>query len=242
MTAKQIKPIRLFHFEFKDHIEACLSMVRMQEFYESPKFRNKFFTIDDYINWWCRQGKDKSFDYMNEVAGYNIPGDKVVRWIKEFYFDTGYDVSDRELAVLNKLESLGVIDWEAMNRGKNPTDFYIIGTCKGISNPEGYLAHEIRHAMFYLIPEYRDGMMEVIGRFPCNQFRKKLLNDKDVSYHKSVINDEVHAYALTGYDPYYECKIGKLPKELQNIRKELKKVERQFIKKGKIHVPRREAA
>jgi hypothetical protein len=207
----------------------------MQEFYESPKFRNKFFTIDDYIDWWCRHGKDKPFDYMHEIAGYNIPGNYVVEWVRKFYIE-GDTVSTREMAVLEKLVDLGLLDWEDLNRNKNVTDFYIIGTYKGIAR--SYLAHEIRHALFYLIPEYKDAILKVVRRHPCRQFRGRLLNDKEVNYSKAVLEDEIHAYALTGFDPYYTCNISELPRDLQALRKDLKKVEKQFIRKGKIYVPK----
>jgi hypothetical protein len=88
-----------------------------------------------------------------------------------------------------------------------------------------------------LIPEYKDAILKVMEQYPCRQFRNKLRAGRDINYNKSVIDDEIQAYALTGFEPYYECKISELPLELQSLRKDLKKVERKFIKKGKIYVP-----
>lgn len=234
MRLKQIKPIRLFHVKFKDHIEACLTLLRIQEFYESPKFRNKMFFLDDYIDWWCRREEDNPFDYMNEVGGYNFPGDILIDWIKKYAMAQHCCASDREFAFLDKLVDKGIIDYQDIHDGRQRTDFYIIATYGNTTDEQGYLAHEIRHALFYLLPEYRDGILEVLSRLPCKRLRAKLLKD----YGKNVLDDEIQAYALTGFDPYYQCKISELPQELQMLRRELKKVERRFIKKGKIHVPR----
>ena len=234
---KQVQPLRLFHVNFKHYLDMTLSLLRMQEFYESPKFKGHFFTLEDYIRWYCAEYK-KSFDYVTDVGGMNIPGDVVVQFMKIFYFENGdeYPLSDMEFEVIEELIEQGILDWQLMNRGTNPTDFYLIATYGSCKNLEAYLAHEIRHALFYLTPEYRDAILEVLrqhdNRTVC-KFYKLIKKD----YNKTVVHDEIQAYALTGFDPYYKCPISALPKGLQALRADLKKVERKFIRKGKIYVP-----
>lgn len=223
--AKLIKPLKLLHFAFDNQIDLTLSFLRPQEYYESPEYREKLFELEEYIAWYCNEsGKPKAFDYVTETAGHNLPGCWYRRWLAAMKF-TKTKLSPREERIQAEIRQYF---------GNHDEDFYIIATTADIPNLEGYLAHEIRHAMFYLIPSYKDGILEVLKDHPVKRFRKKLIKDR---YNEAVIDDEVHAYALTGFDPYYDCKISELPSELQNLRRALKKVERKFIKKGKIVVP-----
>lgn len=227
IKSKIIKPLPLLHVSFHNQIDMTLSFLRVQEYYESPKFRNRVFELEQYIEWYSnRNSKPRAFDYITQVGGTNVPGNVFRRWQQKTSEQSKF--SPKELCLINEVNNYF---------GENSEHFYLIGTSECMSSDTSYLAHELRHAMFHLIPEYRSDILGELKNFRLRGLRKKLLGNKnDAGYHPSVIDDEIHAYLLTGLSPYYDCKISDLPKEIQLARKALKTVERKFIKKGKIHV------
>lgn len=192
-------------------------MLRLQEHYECPEFRNQYFTWDEYVEWYVKY-HETNFDYLDENAGYNVPGNFVSRFYCKF---ADYDFTQKEGYLFSKLVKYINI---------HESDYYIIATADNVGDLEGYMAHEVRHAMFYLIPAYRDGILKIVRRYKVKRLRKALL---DYGYHKAVVEDEIQAYVLTGLDDFAP---RPLTLEIKSLRKELRKVEQKFITKGKIHV------
>jgi hypothetical protein len=212
---KQVKPWRLFHCTFENQYELCMTFVRIQEFYESPKFRNKGFTLEEYIDWFCsEQSEDGSFTYMVDWNGFNVPSDVLLKAYKDLAWTLG-GLRPREKSLQDALYKKAKIDID--HDSEEP--FYIIGTAKGCDIET--VAHEVRHGLYYLDRGYRREMKAAIERCRLLGLKKRLIH---LGYHRAVLTDECHAYILTGLEDDM-----KETKEIRELRKKLKVIEKKYI-------------
>jgi hypothetical protein len=186
------KKLPIFLVSFPDQHTACSTMMRFQEHYESPRFRGKVFTREDYEDWYATErGK---FTYYEDWSGFNLPS-RVLNAFKKGAFDP---LTEKEKALLKLVGS----------RAKG--DSYVIGCIKGDAQT---LAHECVHGLFAIFPKYRKDVLVTIARHPTALLRKKLGR---MGYHPDVFDDEINAYLLTGATnifPLGTCK-GPLYREL----------------------------
>jgi hypothetical protein len=167
---------KIFHLQVKSQRDVTSTLLRFQEFYESPKFKGKIFSVDEFITWYrtTRRGK---FSYFSDWTGFNFPS-SVLDPFKDGSFG---DLTAREKSVLKKFSK--------------EKKFYLIGTFKGTSKKtdQGILNHEIAHAMFYLNPKYKKEVLKVLAPLKLAPIFRYLKNQ---GYHKDVYLDEAHAYLL----------------------------------------------
>lgn len=170
------------------------TLIRMQEFYESPndRFRGKHFTLDEYMDWYAASNKSGVFDYFTYWYGFNLPGEVLINFFKTFD-DTRpkeQDIFDALLYTLCKIDSEGnFVGW-------NTNKFYVIGTFEypGLAKT---VAHELAHAYYYLDPGYRSSC-EALYRCLSPVVRAKVaVRLIDIGYSEEVIEDETQAYFAT---------------------------------------------
>lgn len=75
-----------------------------------------------------------------------------------------------------------------------PEPFYLIGTHRQGGKVD--LPHEKAHGRFYVYPEYRQVVLDRVRAHNTKPLAKFLL---DLGYSKWTLEDEIHAYALTGW-------------------------------------------
>jgi len=69
----------IFLLDFETQEELTSTFLRFQEFYESPEFQGKIFTLQEYKAWYTKlKGK---FSYYTDWGGFNIPS----RILESFY-------------------------------------------------------------------------------------------------------------------------------------------------------------
>lgn len=170
----------VIHLLFQSQEEICGTMVRMQEFYESPlpDIRGKVFTHSEYVeaNKAANGGK-----YLYDWDGFNIPGNVVRDFFARFEPLSGNERAIKEHAI-------------------PPTgDFYLIATHADDTDKD-IVQHEICHAFYYLSDTYRQGMMKLVEKFAGENpdtylcLRTWLL---ERGYDVSVLPDEMQAYLAT---------------------------------------------
>lgn len=169
----------IYHLVFNTKKDMTSTLVRFQEFYESPEFRNKIFTMPEFIDWYKSSREHKKFSYFSDWSGFNLPS-RVLTPFREGDFDPLFN---REKAILNQFKGV---------KGK----FYIIATFKSTisQNDEEVIKHELAHAFFYLDPNYNKKVTQILSKVdlsPINHYLKQL------GYHHKVFLDEAHAYLLT---------------------------------------------
>jgi hypothetical protein len=185
---------RIYLLEFESQKDITSTFLRFQEHYESPEFRGKIFTLKEFRKWYSRENAE--FTYYEDWSAFNIP-----YYVLEPFFEGKFNpLSDKEEQLLSLFD-------------KNEKDYYIIGIYKG--SHQEILKHEIAHALFYTIPEYREKVLQLLKKYKLEIIEQEL-KSKD-GYHDEVIEDELHAWILTLPD---ELKT-KAPKELKEKLKKL---------------------
>ncbi len=170
-TIQITKNIILLRFKSKKEITS--TMLRFQEYYESPEFKNKIFTLNEFKIWYTKNSpngkKTNKFTYYNDWSGFNIP---------DYCFDPFINgdfnpLTKKEQKILKTISSL-----------KKP--FYIIAVYKDDS-----LLHEVKHGLFHVNSDYKNEVLKVLNKYKLKKQRKKI---QELGYHEDVLNDELHAY------------------------------------------------
>ena len=159
------------------------TLIRFQEYSESPKYRKKFFTLDEYMDYYVSQfGK---FDYFEKVRGMNIPSWVFDEW--RINFETGLRRKEERFIT----NVYGAMDSSLDN-------LYFIAVNKEDDEYLALLKHEFAHGCYYTNPKYKKEVYKYLK--PKKEFdilRRNLAIDG--GYHKVVIEDELHAFLLTGW-------------------------------------------
>lgn len=201
----------VIHLNFSKQTDLTSTLLRFQEYYESPKFRNKHFTIPEFVRWYktTRSGK---FSYLKDWSGFNFPSSVVETfWNKWSNKKTNFTVREKQVL---------------LNLPDKSNKFYVIGTY-GKTNNKDYkliLKHELAHALYYLDENYKKQVLQVLKKVevkPIHQYLKKL------GYHKSVWMDETNAYILTDQDDLLESQIT----ISQNVSHQLDKLYTKYYQK-----------
>lgn len=172
MKKREVAP-NVFLIEFPTSQEAAMTFLRFQEHYESPKFKNKIFTLAEYIKWYTKRTK-RPFSYYEDWSGFNIPSCVLM----PFYQGRFSGLTQNELRLLELFE-------------KEVGQYYVIGCAKGKSDT---LRHEIMHGVYYTNPQYRMEVDRILYGVNCKKIHQILI---DYGYHKDVLQDETHAYLVT---------------------------------------------
>jgi hypothetical protein len=192
-SAAEIRP-NVYHFSFNCQYQLTSSMVRLQEYYESPfeEIKRQYFSLEKFMDSYASKMPSKNFTYFTDWSGFNIPGDVVLDFYKEFKYDFSFkERTLLDLVLLFRHEKL---------HGEENNNFYIIATYK---NPEekSIIKHELAHAYWYL---HKDtyavnatsllNNRKIISKESLDNSEKSL---KAMGYSEKVYSDELQAYYST---------------------------------------------
>jgi len=161
---------KILHLEFSNKKDMCEHLLRFQEYYESPEFHGKIFTIGQFKSWYTNfYGL---FDYFETVEGMNIPSSVLEPFVSGLF----EPLTKKEAKIIEMF-------------GKRKGTFYLFATAKDSSTD--IYEHELLHSIFGTNDKYRK---EVLGLL--SQYNLKNLKDwlKDMGYAEKVALDEIHAY------------------------------------------------
>jgi hypothetical protein len=192
--------------------ELAKAFCRFQEYYESPKYAGKIFTLTEYKKWYSQ--RYGGWTYYTDWGGFNIPN-YVFEPFKAGSFDP-----------LTKAEKQ-LLDAFRHRNGK----FYVIGTFG--NNPDS-LDHEVCHALFYLDYEYKKAVLSKVCLSALKQPEKfRGLNQwlvKEKGYSDGFVMDEMQAYlACNAIELYYDYEI-----DVPDIYEELESIKKKFFNKYQI--------
>lgn len=184
------EPFRdIFHLSFENTEEMAQAFLRFQEHYESPEFRGKIFTLDEFKAWYIAQSTDSErrgeFTYYDDWQGFNVPSH-----VFEPFFEGKFDP-------LSKAES-ALLDAFKQHREKV---FYVIASSRSEEDNERTSIHETGHGFFHVSAEYRESVLSIIRDIDADT--KKAIDALLATfggYHPAVFDDETHAYLLTDRD------------------------------------------
>jgi hypothetical protein len=191
MIKSQLAP-GIFVIRFKSQHQLASTFVRVQEHYESARFKGRVFTLEEFMDWYAQ--RFGAFTYFEDWSAFNVPS-TALRPFYDGQFDPLLDKERRLLALFRKTRE----------------PFYVIG----ISNEQD-LHHELAHALYYMQPDYRRAVQAVMRNYNTKPIAKRL---SAMGYHRSVLADEIHAYLVSTKD-LATIKAGRyaaLRKELETI-------------------------
>ena len=175
-TVRQLQP-GIFYLLFNDRIDLSKTMIRFQEHFESPQFKDQVFSRKEFEAWY-RQKNNGKFDYYDFWGdGFNIPS----HILETFYRGEFKNLTRSEKLILDQFKN------------RRHTKYYIIATAKNSETKT--FDHEIAHALYYLNPKYREEVESVLREIditPVEKFLKEFYGD----YHDSVLRDEAHAWLM----------------------------------------------
>lgn len=179
---------RLYELRFDDQHEMCMTFLRYQEFYESPRYVGRKFTLAEFMSWYVKdQNKDGSFSYPRDWGGFNLPVD-IIAQVRNLGIDDP-----------NHYDSLMHFVWRAITAECDGA--YLIGVTQGAQLDR----HEATHAMFHIDDAYRSKVMGVLQ----SQRNADLVGKLQVILMKSgyaevTSLDEVNAYVTTGDHNFFK--------------------------------------
>lgn len=167
----------VYHAQFTSQRDLTTTFLRLQEHYESPQFKNKIFTLQEFRTWYAaaREGK---FTYYTDWNGFNVPG----HILKPFYEGAFNPLTYKEVALLDAVRA-------AVGKVEDYKSYYLLGTHDG--DPDALL-HEAAHALYYLDREYRRLATKIVvplaGRGELEDWLEKQ------GYNRDVWVDEIQAH------------------------------------------------
>lgn len=183
---------KIIHLQAQDAAQLAQAMIRIQEHYESPfdDIRGKIFTLGQIKAKGSRSapgvntyGGGIHFDC--DWSGYNVPSYVFEPFIKGL-FDP---LTEYEKDIVEVVRYRG-------------DKFYFIATF-GDDDPKETLEHEIRHAMYYISPEYKKAVDFILKDYKLAPLKACL---SQWGYADEVLDDECHAYMGPDYDWFYAKK------------------------------------
>jgi hypothetical protein len=184
---KEVKP-NVFAVIVEDSYDRAMLFCRAQEYYESPnpKFRNKTFSIWDYMKWY-HEKYDGGFSYGADWSGFNIPLKVITQCYNKLgKFETPYDKVMYDIVV-------------EINKKCLFSDGYVIACGNTTGNT---FKHEVCHALYYTDKDYKkrmDALTKSLPKEHYNIFKENLL---ELGYTTKVIDDEIQAYLQHDFDHY----------------------------------------
>ena len=196
-SIREILP-HVYHLHFESAYDLAMHFVRFQEYYESPKFHRQIFTLVDYMEWYASTQGKGAFAYPTDWSGFNVPS-----WVLK-------QVRKADIPDLNKYDQrmFTLIDW--VEEKEFPENYYFIGTSaegyKGDKNKGSFdvLDHEIAHALYTVNSDYRKDVGDLLNVWNHEPGHKGEEYDsaveilREMGYHETTIDDEIHAYCATG--------------------------------------------
>lgn len=159
----------IFLVRFETRYELASTFLRIQEHYESSRFRNRVFSLEEYMDWYAAEFG--AFTYYQDWSGFNVPSSAF-----DAFFDGKFD------PLLEKEERLLRLF------AREHTPYYVIGIADEID-----LKHELAHALFHTRPGYRKAVLAAMRDYDTSALRRRLAR---MGYHRSVLVDEAHAYLI----------------------------------------------
>lgn len=231
---REIMP-HIYHLDFDNQYDLAMHFLRYQEYYESPVWHKKIFTIVDFMEWYSKtqcERKDKKnkpcrmFSYPDDWSGFNIPSwvlDEVLPKIPDW----------------NKYDDFMSVVHNLIKETEGEHSFYLIGTYAGgasASDPSGtaILDHEVAHALFTVSPAYQSEVRDLLEAwFRGHGHRGEELDSardvlRTMGYHPTTVDDEVHAYCATGLCDKLKGVISK--REMRPFQKLFKETKQKCIK------------
>jgi hypothetical protein len=182
----------IYLLRFKTQYELTATFLRVQEYYESPRFHGRIFSLEQYMDWYA--ARHGNFTYYQDWSGFNVPSTA----FQPFYEGKFDPLSEKEKQLLRLFKELR-------------ERFYVIGIYD--ADAKGSLTHELAHALFFIDASYRQAVLKSMRGYNTATLARQIA---EAGYAKHVIPDEIQAYIVAP-----SGRLGSAP-ELRPLRQELR--------------------
>jgi hypothetical protein len=162
----------IYLLRFKTQYQLTATFLRVQEHYESPRFRGRIFSLEQYMDWYAK--RYGNFTYYQDWSGFNVPSTA----FQPFYEGKFDPLSEKEKQLLGLFNDLR-------------ERFYVIGIYD--SGAKDSLTHELAHALFFIDDRYREAVREAMRGYDTSALARQIA---EAGYAKHVIPDEIQAYIV----------------------------------------------
>jgi hypothetical protein len=159
----------VFLVRFDSQYALASTFLRIQEHYESSRFRNRVFSLEQFMDWYAE--RFGAFTYYEDWIGFNVPSTA----FEPFYLGKFDPLLRKEERLLRLFKD-------------ERAPFYVIGVVDDTD-----LKHELAHALFFTQPAYRSGVCAAMRKYDTTTIEERLAAR---GYHRRVLTDEVHAYLV----------------------------------------------
>jgi hypothetical protein len=165
----------IYLIESKNRQDLAATFMRFQEYYESPVFSGRPFTVDEFATWYASEYG--AFTYHQDWSGFNMPS-----WVLEPFRNGEFNpLTDKEKNLLNFFRNI-------------QSDFYIIGATLQDEECADTIKHEFAHGVFFANKDYKRDVINCLNVHRPNMVKVAL---QEMGYGKNVLEDETNAYLLT---------------------------------------------
>jgi len=210
-TFSEILP-NIYLFLFEQQYDLCMAFVRLAELDESTndKFNNKYFSLEEYMEWYAQAHGDGAFTYPKDWRGFNIPGKTFKKWY--YMFKDKLRPCEKEIVkkIMKLYKKIGDDEFDKI---------YFIATFNGYGM-NATIKHEIAHAIYDQNVDYKKAVHRLLLDMPKDEkarMKKRLL---DIGYSKQNIIDEMNAYLSTGGSRRIPIKDITFKKEFRKLLRE----------------------
>jgi hypothetical protein len=151
---------------FPSQYQLASTFLRLQEYYESPKYKGRIFSLEEFMDWYAKKHRNK-FTYFTDWAGFNVPSTV----FQTFYQGKFDPLLEKEKKLLQLFKDVA-------------QPFYVIGIYK-----HSDFTHELAHALYFTNKHYNNDVKEAMAQYDTSSFARRVLS----GYAKHVIPDEVQA-------------------------------------------------
>lgn len=184
-VAKRVSS-RILHIRYHRSSDMARDFMRFQEYYESPKFKGRFFTRTEFNEWYRRKAKKGRCTYSTDWGGFNLPS-----WVFRVWENRSLDPREAKLA--HTVRAL----MGNLSQFPGPTSAYVIATAGNDEDEHTTYYHELAHALFATESGYREKVLRVLEHEDGNPALEKVKRlVKRWGYHPDVVPDECHAYVF----------------------------------------------
>jgi hypothetical protein len=199
----------ILHLKFENIRDQTVMLFRPSEYYESPhdNINGKIFSFEDFFLTYVKPNGEMT--YFKDWPAFNIPGHTLTDFRKKFKTLTE---SEKNLYKLLD-DNLNI---------KKP--YYVISNL--IGDKVSY-KHELAHALYYLIDEYKLAMDEELKNIPKNILKKLYRGLKNIGYPMNIqhiVDDEAQSWLATSTKKDFDIEFNFTTEEIGEVHKVFKKI------------------
>jgi hypothetical protein len=183
---------QITHLSFPTRYLVASTFLRFEEFYESPEFKDRIFSLEEFMDWYAAQKEE--FAYCRDWAEFERSSCQRQKGNFTYYMDwSGFNIPSYVLKPFyeGKFDPLSKKEQEFLELfSDRQGEFYIIGTSAEAEPERRALPHEIAHGLWATDKSYKKAVRTILQHTDTRSLEPFLTK---AGYHPRVHEDEKQA-------------------------------------------------